>query len=270
VKEDLRKDMQLYYAQEEAYTLSTKLQDELAGGAALAEAAQAIGAKVKTYGPMNAEGKTPSGEAVSIPENYGDMVNTAFSLAENETSTLFETDDGSYYAIHMDRVTPAEARPFEEVKAELRKQWEADERADKLHQLATGISSKLASERIENVAVSTGAELMSRKRFTRASTHLNGDKQMLPRIFIEDLFAKAPGAATGAHQMKDGSFIVGKLTAVDQAEDGDAKSKAAIKDVQTQLKDRFAAELYQQYLVYLERKHGVSDVNQALIDQIVQ
>lgn len=253
---------------EEAYELSNMLQDDLAGGATLEEAARDVSAKVQVFGPISSEGTSPDGTAIILPVGYENLINDVFSLEEGQVSNLMETDEGSYYALRVDTVQPERNRALDEIKGQVIADWKEHRKSDALYQLASGISGTLAQEDAAAVARTTGATLLADQTVTRDTSALN-DTQM-PAMMLSAIFAAQEGTATEAFALADGSYVVAKLNAVSKADVASSDGRSGIERARENLRVLYGDEFYQQYMAYLQKKHGVSEPNQALIDTLIR
>lgn len=254
---------------EDVYELSNTLQDDLAGGASIEEAARGVGASVQVFGPISADGTSPDGTSIALPEDYARLLPTVFELGEGEVSNLMETDGGSYYAVRVDTVQPERTRALDEIRGQVIRDWKESQRGKNLYQLASGISSTLSNENVENVAATTGATLLRNQEFRRDTSVLQGEHP-IPAMMLTALFAAEKGTATEAFALQDGSYVVAKLTEVHGADAESAEGRKQMERARENLRVLYGDEYYQQYMAYLRQKHGVSEPNQALIDNIIQ
>jgi peptidyl-prolyl cis-trans isomerase D len=269
VKEQLSKELRALRVGEEAYALSNTLQDDLAGGATLEEAAQSIDTTVQTFGPISADGTSPDGTPLVLPPSYPNLLVDAFNLKEGEVSPLTETDDGSYYALRVDSVMPERTRALDEIKGQVIHDWKAAQKEKALYQLATTAAESLSGSSASAVAAKTGATLKTNQTFTRSSTQLD-DETALPAMMLSALFAAEEGAATEVYALPDGNYVVARLTAIKKADDTGDDAQQGIAKAQENLRAVYADDLYLQYMAYLRSKHHVSEPNQALIDSLLK
>jgi peptidyl-prolyl cis-trans isomerase D len=269
VREQLVADMRAQRVGEEAYELSNTLQDDLAGGATLEEAAQSIDGAVQSFGPVNREANAPEGKSVVLPESYPNLLSVAFDLDEGEVSNLMETDSGSYYVVRVDSVQPERVRPLDEVRDMVIDEWQKQQRNKTLYQLASGVAGTLANENIAQVARTTEATLLRNQSFSRSSTQF-ADGQPLPAIMLTAIFSAQKGAATEAFALSDGSYVVAKLTDIEKADPASEAGRAALQRAKDNLRAVYADELYLQYMAYLRKKHPVSEPNLTIINSLVQ
>lgn len=269
VRKQLEEELRGQRASDEIYQLSNTLQDDLAGGATLEEAARSVGAKLKVYGPMDRGGKSPDGTKVKIPQNYGELLGTAFTLTEGSASNLMESEDGSYYALRVDSIIPERTRALDEIRGTVIEKWKERQREKLLYQLASGIAESLQKSDIETVAIKIGAQLLRGETVTRSSTAFS-NKERLPAMMISAIFSAQPGAVTEAYSLPDGGYLVARLTDVQTADTTNETGKTGLEKARDNLRTVYADELYMQYMAYLRQKHGVSEPDPAFINSLLQ
>jgi peptidyl-prolyl cis-trans isomerase D len=108
--------------------IANQADDALAGGAALADVAAKFGLKTATIAAADNNGRDPEGKPVQIPVAPNDALKTAFDTDQNETSRVVDTQDGSIFAVHIDKVTPPQVRPLAEVKDKAVAAWQAEQK----------------------------------------------------------------------------------------------------------------------------------------------
>lgn len=254
---------------EEVYSLSNTLQDDLAGGASIEEAARGVGTEVKSFGPISSKGTSPDGTEVKLPEGYSRMLSTAFELAEGETSNLMESSGGSYYALRVDSIQPERVRALDEIKGMVVASWKDEQKEKNLYQLASGIATTLANEDVANVAAKTGARLHRQQEISRDSSEFSDDKQ-IPSMMLGAIFSAEKGAATDAFALSDGSYAVAKVASISTLNSESEEGRKGMEQARENLRVLYGDEFFQQYMAYLRKKHGVSQPNQAAIDSLIQ
>lgn len=269
VKDALIAELRAERLGNELYDLSSTLQDDLAGGVSITDAAKRVNATVQQFGPLDAEGKDANGKAVSLPEQYGELLSTAFTLSEGETSTILETKDGSYYAVTLSELRPSEQRPLEDVKATVTEEWKTAEKLRLLKAKTTEATEALKTGDAKQVAKASGAELIADKTLKRGNVDL-GDGRTVPNVFISTLFTLKPGEITPAYQIGAEEFAIAKLERVIPADITTTEAKAGIENARQNLRVVYADEIYAAYMSYLRDKHGISQVNEALVNSIIQ
>jgi peptidyl-prolyl cis-trans isomerase D len=103
-----------------------KLQDLFAGGSHIDEVPADIGA-AGVQGTLDAQGNTPDSTTAPIPAT-GDarskIIADAFAAKKGETAQFTEGPNHVWYAIQVDDITPAAARPFATVRASVLADWQ--------------------------------------------------------------------------------------------------------------------------------------------------
>lgn len=143
VRAELKKEMIEEAASDGLYKTADKFDDLLAGGATLDEAAQELALPVLAYAPVTRDGtdKNGNGDILTLPEKEK-VLETAFSLSENESSPLLETADGGFIAVSVSETIPQRSRDLDETRADVTKMW----RETKLRELLKTRSEELLSQ----------------------------------------------------------------------------------------------------------------------------
>ncbi len=263
---EIAKDLTSKAAQETLYKFVGDLEDLLGGGATLESAADKIGQKVQTFGPVTHEGLSADGKKLTVPP-YDNFINVAFSTAEKDHSQSVQTSDGSYYLLYVDKVIPEHVRPLSEVKAKATAAWEAQKKHEMLQALADAVSRDIVAGKSPAEALAKhGAPVsaVSSGKITRGTEVLGEGplaKHALPQSLVGELFSLHAGASTHAHPAEDGSYMIATLQQVTPApaiKASDAVSTDALNTIQQELRETIARERMQQYLVYLSNKYSVT------------
>ena len=140
VREDLRHAIALDLAVNELIERANQVEDTVAAGGTLEDAAAAADVPVVTFSGISRTGQTADG---SRPENLpqgGQFLGVAFQTEEGETSILTETPEGGYFVLRVDRVIASAKRPFEDVRERVLADWTESQRAEQ----AQAAADKLA------------------------------------------------------------------------------------------------------------------------------
>ena len=156
-------------AYDEAYTIAAEIEDKIGGGATLEDIAKDMNVKIQKVKGLGEDGKYA--EAPTGYENIlksTEFVDTAFSYNIDEISQVTETDDG-FVIVRVDRIADAHPIPMEEVKGEIEKMWEINERSaiaqeivnDVVHDLENGDKIDEVGRRFDLVVKTTQPLLRS-------------------------------------------------------------------------------------------------------------
>src|SRR5690606_23627753 len=114
---EIRKDM----VAEKVYEQTQAYEDAHQAGSNLAQAAQKAGIPTMTIGPITAEGVDAQGRQLQgLPPK---ILETAFALPSGGESDIVDLGDGAYFAVRVERVTPAAVPPLDEIRADVTRAW---------------------------------------------------------------------------------------------------------------------------------------------------
>lgn len=176
-------------AYDEAYEISTSIEDKIGAGASLADIAKEMNVRI-----YDVKGLTEDGKAKSEPKAYAgllksnDFVDTAFSYNVDEVSQVVETDEG-FMVMKVNKIVDSHPKSIEEVKGEIEALWAVNERNaiaqeivnDVMHDLETGDS-------IESVAARNKLPLLKTAALTRSKNF----ETIAPSVMLE-LFQETAG-----------------------------------------------------------------------------
>ncbi len=254
-REQLRKELEIHAAENALGKLTNTLEDALAGGSTLKEAAAELGLTVQTIANIDRDGKTPEGAQKTIPD-LDRFLETAFKTDEKSESSLISSKGGMSYILRVDSATPERVRPLEDVKAAAIEGWKKEERLKRLEALATDIAKKLSDKSTREATLEKYDLSPAYNGEIKRSTHSSGDFDW-PSALSQDAFSRKPGEATAPFLMlSSGDYavaVVGEAASSDVAAD-----KTKIAEIDKELKMHVQSELFAQYLNYLVGKHPVS------------
>src|SRR5262249_35420730 len=119
---------------------TNRLEDDLAGGASLKEAAEGLKLKVHTLGAFNKDGNAPDGSKAELPA-LDKFLDTAFKTDAKTQSSLVASKGGTYYMRRVDSATREHVRPLEEGRDKVTAGWQKQERVKQLGDLAQKIAA---------------------------------------------------------------------------------------------------------------------------------
>jgi peptidyl-prolyl cis-trans isomerase D len=125
--------------------IANKIDDALAGGTSLADAAAKFHLKVTTIAATDVGGRDPGGKPVAIAVSPKDVLKLAFDTGENETSRVTATEDGAIFIVHVDKVTPPQTKPIAEVKDQIVTAWTAERKKEAVTKQADALAAAVAA-----------------------------------------------------------------------------------------------------------------------------
>jgi len=250
VKSELKNKLAIEKSSEKIYKLSDQLQDELAGGAALSEIAKKLPVDIATIGPVDKTGYDVNGKKndISSAKRYSQLLTVAFSTAEGKNSGLTQGDEGGYYVIHVDNVTPAKLKPLSEIKDQVVKAWQEQDKA---------VSGRIIQEKLA-AELKSGKKLADLAKQYGLSTREITNLERSNNVDSKSLFAVAKGEPA-TMPTKDG-VAVGIVTAVHRTN----KSMEGQVGIVTQTKKEFAQDISDQLQNALRDRFDVMINQQAL------
>ena len=202
-KAKLEADLARQEAIDRIYKVANKVDDALAGGATLGDAAEKFGLKTTTVEAADVGGHDPQDKSVTLPVSAGDVLKLAFATSEGQTSRVTETQDGAIFALHVDKVVPSQVKPLDEVKEKAVAAWQADRRREIVAKQAEELAAAVTPEaRLTTAAAAKGLKATTSPPFTR---HPENDAAVPPAL-VGKLFGAKPGEVVTASDAT-GSYV---------------------------------------------------------------
>lgn len=259
VKDQLREELALSQAGDAMVSAVNQLDDTLAGGASLEEAAQQLNLNAQKYDAVDSEGKGRDGKDLNIvPE----ILQLAQSTEAGTTSLVTTLSDGSYAIVQIGEITPPEAKPLAEITDQVKQDWLAKARRDaadaKARELADNVNK---SGDLAALGKEIGLELKVTTPFTRDK----GDPaNNVDATLAQALFAMKLGeAATG--RTGDGA-VVARLSDIVPAKP--EENKEQVDELSKQLTQALRNDLHAEFLVALGQSIKI-ERNDDVIDQMI-
>ena len=262
VRERLLDDARVDQAVENLIAIANQLDDTLAGGASLEEAADRLALEIRKVAAIDAEGNGEDGESAQGLPDQEMFLRTAFETEEGDESLLLETEEGGYFVIRVDGVTAPAVRPLDAVRDQVAELWTQQEREREAREKADGLAERLrAGETMEALA----DELETAALTTAPVTRTERDPQRTPSAELSAALFQAQlndvvvsGSPLGP--------VVARLTEIvapDPSSDAEALEEA--REAATQA---LRADLGDLYVESLKAQYGV-EVNEERIESIV-
>ncbi len=187
--------------------LHDKIEDQRASAKPLAEIAKELNLTLRMAGPMNAGLGRPDGSREEALPGGDATLQAIFRSdigVDNEAIRL--PRNAGYAWFDVTKIDPARERSFDEVKAEVEKQWRADETATRLSAKARELVERLdKGESFDVVAASAGLTIE-----TAADIGRQDQRPELPGTVVAQVFGTAAGKS-GSAAGTDGGRILFKV-----------------------------------------------------------
>lgn len=264
VKDEVAGKVRQDKAVEKMFELSTKLEDELAGGTPLAEAAQTVGARIVKLEKIDNRGADKAGivQGANLPA-IDQIVASGFTVAEGQTGSVEEAGNDAFFAVQVEAVIPAALKPLDEVKPVVLGDWQAEQKQVAAKKKADEIAEKVkAGASIKDAATGVpGALVQNVDPLMRAGA----PSALIPAAAVQTLFNGTVGAVATAE--KPTGVVVAKLTGIIPAEPANPMAVGQVTQLANATGQAMQDELVMQYLAALRAHYGVT-INQALINQL--
>ncbi|MFT5539226.1 MAG: peptidyl-prolyl cis-trans isomerase D [Alphaproteobacteria bacterium] len=257
-REQLRKAIAQREAVDAIFGMTNKLEDSLAAGALLDEAARQSNLKARRALSLDASGRNGAGEAVDGLPKGPSFLRTVFETPDGQDSALTETQNGGFFILHVNKVTQPKVQPLNEVRSAIITAWKGDARAKATEKHAKALVEKIKGGRsFEAVAKAEKLAIKTTPAFTRL-TH--DAESGLPAALMDQLFKLKPGETAMAEG--PGGYTVAVLTKV---RDPSSKEKA---DTATALAEEISqglsGDLIQQFVGALRGRYKIETKPQLL------
>ena len=258
VKAEVKEALALQKAIDAIFDISNRFEDELAGGASLAEAASRLGLKVEKLGALDRAGNDSSGEAIAnLP--LGDFVGTAFSAIEGEDSAMIESGDDGFYILNVTKVTPPALRPFSSVKDQVAAAWKSEKRREGAQSLAAVIVGAVGDgKKLEDGPSGWNIKIRSVLGVRRQGNQ----PEKIGNKLAQKVFKLKLGEAA-MERVGDG-YEIAVLKKIISAPVGPSESK---KNVESQIVQSIRNDLNSQLVAGFRKNAGVS-INRRAIDML--
>lgn len=179
-------EIQKERAYDEAYEITTKIEDEIGSGKSMEEIAKEN--KVRIY---KAQGIKDDGTAKVMPKEFAkllkstDFIDSVFSYNVNEISQVIEEDDG-FVIVRVDAIKDAHPKTVDSVRSEIETMWAANERSAIAQEIVNDVTHDLENgDKIDEVAGRFKLSLKTTKPLKRNENFANLNGIQMKELFQE-------------------------------------------------------------------------------------
>ena len=255
-RDEIARELALAEARDRLPNFATRLDDELAGGLGLSEAAAAVGLEVQSVAAVDPRGNDPEGRRPAELPDWPEFLTLAFETPAGEPSLLEETEAGGYFVLQVDEIVPPRVKPVDEVRPQLVEAWQADKRRELARQKAEDLLAQVQDgAALDELAVAQDLTVTPIEPVKRGAT---GADQGLNQAVVRALFATPPGRpADQAIALGDGFAVVAtdEVIGADPAADQGGVERLAAEleaDMQNDLLAQFETQLRREYPVEID------------------
>ncbi len=255
--DQLRADVAREKAVEVVYDLSARLQDELAAGGSLDQAAGNLNLPLIRIDSVAADGTAPDGFSVDGVEPA--ILEVAFQTEEGQESLLTEVGDEGAFIVRVDRIQPPADRGFDAVRSEIEALVRRERVVTAAAETATTIEERLnGGADPKTIAAEYGLEVQTTGPFDRSGAGTD-----LPALVVEVLFKMNVGEAETLNY--DGVQYVGHVREILSADP--ASDPSNVQQLGALLTTQLRREVSEQLIAEMRKRHPVT-INQAVTEQI--
>lgn len=264
VRPQIIKDLEVRAGETALTKLSNNLEDAIASGSNLAEAAKELGLKTVSLPPIDKSGRLASGELEKSLPAANKFLETIFNTDAQTESPLIAGKGGVSYILRVESVTLKNLQAFSDIKTKLIAGWTAQEKNKQLADIAKKIADEFASQGGREKAIKTYA-LSTPEHFAVSRSKESTNK--LPAPLIMDIFAKSMGGASEAFLLPSGSYAIAVISGIIPAklDEKNPKIEAELVDINKQYTATVQNEITDEYLRSLAKKYKIS-VNTAAMN----
>ncbi len=240
---------------------SVDLDDQLAGGSTLEEAAEQSGAVFVQLDAVDETGRDPDGNRINSLPDDPEFLNWVFTANVGDEPTLLEGSTGDYFSLKIEEITEAALRPIDTITEEIKSAWVAAERKKALQDLTDRLTDRLSeSSDLAAISEELGAEVKTAGPGIRTDRTMGLSAELLERLFA----AQKDDAVTG-DAAEGQSRLVGTVSDIIPATS--EEDITAIDRSTESYAARLAQDFVDQFTRTARNNHPIQP-NQAAIDAV--
>jgi peptidyl-prolyl cis-trans isomerase D len=260
VEESIADDIAKRIAVENLVSMANQLDDTLASGATLEEAADSLNLPLDTIAMIDRSGRDPQGEVVSGLPAGRDLLQAVFTLGEGEESLLTETELGDYFIFRVDSVTPPAVKPLADIRPTVILDWQSAQKEEATRKRAEDLLARIKSgENFAELAEAEGLEIIETEPITRLE---RAPQKVLAPTLPQRLFDMSPGD-TAIVDSAGGQLLV-RLDEVRSA----GEDTTAYEALEGSLENGIRGDLIEQFVAAMRQDIGVT-VNDLTIERMI-
>jgi peptidyl-prolyl cis-trans isomerase D len=243
VRDSIASDMQAAQAHDKLADDAKQIDDQLSGGASLADAGKPLGIAPVQVDAVDEKGQAANGGPAAALKGHEDILAAVFQASKDASPQIEDAQDGSVFAFQVTNIVPPALKPFDSVKADVLKAYVAEAKAaaakakaaDELKRYQGGTPFAALAKDANVIPLPMGP-------VTRVSHDKGLDKDVL-----KALFALAKPDEAGIADTADGPVLV-RVTEIVPVKTVDAKDLVTLTpSVAEQMQQDVSAE-YEQAL----------------------
>ena len=241
------------------YKIANRVDDALAGGMNLNDAAGKFELKKTEIAAADVGGPDPVGKPVALPLPADEVLKLVFATDEGRTSRVTETPDGGIFMVQVSKVTPPAVKPRAQVKEQAVSAWQDDKRREKVADTAKELAAAVKSgARLAAVAAEKGLKVTTSSPLMRRPTP---DQTTSPTL-VAKLFAAKPDEVVTATDAS-GSYVA----QLDEVKTPEAPSQSDTADILRDLNQGMRTDLAAEFTQALRERYPV-EIRREAVDKL--
>ncbi len=235
---------------DEIIRITEKIDDALAAGSTLEDAALATNLDLKKFLGVDAMGKGKNGQPIHNYPSTQRFRELASQLKAGESSLIEEADDGSYFVLRVDRIIDPATRPLAEITSKVISSWKNFKKQEAAQKKAEQLMTAAKVSGLKTAAKIQGLSYASTKPFSR---FIRKQEVQISGALSAEIFRAKRNALISAPDLK--GYSVAQVTKVITA--NSSKNKNEVQMLRKTVEKALSQDIGEQLLLYLRENNGV-------------
>jgi peptidyl-prolyl cis-trans isomerase D len=245
------------------YKIANRVDDALAGGMTLDDAAAKFGLKKTEIAAADVGDHDPEGKPVVLPVPATEVLKLVFATNEGQTSRVTESRDGAIFMVQVSKVIPPTIKPLADVKNQAIAAWQGDKRREKVAKTAEELAAAVKPDaRLAAVAAEKGLNVTTSPPLLRRPGGVDAKLETTPPALVAKLFEAKPGEVVTAADAA-GSYVA----QLDEVRAEENPSKSATADLSVELSQAMRTDLDAEFTQALRTRFPV-EIRREAVDRL--
>jgi peptidyl-prolyl cis-trans isomerase D len=260
-KGDIEKAMLKDRASGAIFDMHDRIEDELAAGSTLSETADKLKLNYQVVDQVDREGRKPDGSTVTLPAQK-DLLNASFATDVGVENDPLDARDEGVIWYEVLGVTPSQLKPFDQVRADIEKDWRTEETRKKVAAYTQDLVGQLSSgsKTLEDVAKELNTSVVPTTPLRRGDVTVN-----VLQPAVEQAFALPKGGFGSATSGVEEGRIVFQVNDIVVPPE---LNEHVLKQLEARVGRILSEDMVTEYFGALENRYGVS-VNRPALAKLV-
>ncbi|MET3600038.1 peptidylprolyl isomerase [Martelella mangrovi] len=262
VKDQIRTELAEQQAADDILNVENQYEDQRAGGASMAEAAESLGLQTVTIDAVDANGRDTDGNPIEDIPLGTELVSAAFDSDTGIENLPLNLNDGGLIWYEVASITPSRDRTFDEVRSQVEADWAAEQQRDALAAKADELKQRIENgESLQQVADDLAIDVERSPSITRTSQVAELGPEVIAAAFSGPL-------GTVATAPRDSGTQQVVLTVATVVNPTDTLETSGDNQVITAIASSAGDDILDEMINKLQSEYGVS-INQTLAQQAI-